>query len=403
VSANVPHLIGPKGDPTDARPLARRDIGPGSGLDELWLQRLVHEHPSILPTASIEPDYDRLLSVCMELPLASGFADNLLITPRGKLALVETKLFRNPEARRKVVAQILDYAKDLSALGLEGLESAVARATGLKSPRLFDVVSGDVEGIDEATFNDRIARDLRLGRFLLLVVGDGIREGAAHLVDHLNDSMSLQHTLAVVELKIWETGTGDLLVVPSVPFKTETVVRAIVRIDDRDFDRVSVQPAGRAEGAIPQPATMSERDFLDAAIGTAEPRRVAFEAFRTAASERNLSFVLNKDMMVKGRLSSGREVSIGLIRRDGRFDTTYANWVASEMGRIDLAHALQKRLAALVDGGRVKETSKVRGWYVVDAAGAAVPIDAILDEPTPWLEAFDHFLRDLEIEARSNP
>jgi hypothetical protein len=64
----------------------------------------------------------------MELPLASGFVDNLYATPDGDLIVGETKLFRNPEARREVVGQVIDYAKDLSALSYEQLEDAIKRA-----------------------------------------------------------------------------------------------------------------------------------------------------------------------------------------------------------------------------------------------------------------------------------
>ena len=42
--------------------------------------------------------------------------DNLIMTNRGQLALVEVKLWRNPEARRKVVAQALDYAAAVFAM-----------------------------------------------------------------------------------------------------------------------------------------------------------------------------------------------------------------------------------------------------------------------------------------------
>lgn len=42
----------------------------------------------------------------MELPLRSGFLDNLLLTPTGNLVVVECKLWRNFDARRKVFAQI---------------------------------------------------------------------------------------------------------------------------------------------------------------------------------------------------------------------------------------------------------------------------------------------------------
>ena len=67
-------------------------------------------HPSLLPVDQIEPAFNTVVPICIELPMKSGFLDNLLVTPAGDLALVECKLWRNPEARREVVAQIIHYA-----------------------------------------------------------------------------------------------------------------------------------------------------------------------------------------------------------------------------------------------------------------------------------------------------
>ena len=54
--------------------------------------------------------------ICTELNTPAGAIDNFLVTPKGLPVLVECKLWRNPEARREVVGQILDYAKELKSL-----------------------------------------------------------------------------------------------------------------------------------------------------------------------------------------------------------------------------------------------------------------------------------------------
>jgi len=67
--------------------------------------------------------------LCRELTLPSaGSLDNLFITREGQLVLVEAKLWRNPEARRKVVAQALDYAAAVFRMSYGELESAVLKA-----------------------------------------------------------------------------------------------------------------------------------------------------------------------------------------------------------------------------------------------------------------------------------
>src|ERR1700681_4353885 len=110
--------------PTNLKRAEFSETGAGS-YDERWIQTLVHDHPSILPIASIEPNFWPAKSVCMELPLRSGSLDNLLVTPTGNLIAVEFKLWRNPDAHRKVLAQVLDYAKDLQAMNYRDFEQAI--------------------------------------------------------------------------------------------------------------------------------------------------------------------------------------------------------------------------------------------------------------------------------------
>ena len=49
-----------------------------------------------------------LTPLCTELRTEAGALDIAFINQFGRLTLVECKLWRNPEARRKVVAQALD-------------------------------------------------------------------------------------------------------------------------------------------------------------------------------------------------------------------------------------------------------------------------------------------------------
>jgi hypothetical protein len=79
------------------------------------------------------------------------------------------KLWRNAQARREVIGQILDYAKDLSLWSYEDLEAAIMKASGGKG--LYSIIADRVEEIDEAQFIDSVSKNLKRGRFLLLIVG----------------------------------------------------------------------------------------------------------------------------------------------------------------------------------------------------------------------------------------
>jgi hypothetical protein len=82
----------------------------GKGFGEQWMQVLLHKHPACLPVAEIDPGFGELVSVGMEVATRHGPMDNLFLTPDGDIVVVETKLWHNPESRRQIVAQVLDYA-----------------------------------------------------------------------------------------------------------------------------------------------------------------------------------------------------------------------------------------------------------------------------------------------------
>jgi hypothetical protein len=204
---------------TAARGLTRirleRGDDHGVNYNEKWLQKLISRHPNVLPIEQIEPALTPAIPICMELPLASGFVDNLYATPDGDLIVGETKLFRNPEARREVVGQVIDYAKDLSALSYEQLEDAIKRADapdgdgGRPKVRLYEAVTKIVghEEINEEQFIDAVSRNLRRGRFLLLVIGDGIQEGTEKISTFLHQHAGMHFTLGLVELAIFALPT----------------------------------------------------------------------------------------------------------------------------------------------------------------------------------------------------
>ena len=136
--------------------------------DERWLQTLIHRHPACLPIGEIEPAFDDLTPVCMELPVSSGSVDNLLMTADGNIVIVEVKLWRNPESRRTVIAQALDYATAMFRMDYEDLESSVIGADfddGERPSSLYDLFRDDPDVLPEGAFVDAVNRNLNLGSY----------------------------------------------------------------------------------------------------------------------------------------------------------------------------------------------------------------------------------------------
>ncbi len=103
-----------------------------ASFDETLLQRIVDQTPEILPIREFYPSVLSACSLGREIPVdlgeRQGFIDNLLVTNDGHLVLVETKLYRNPEAVRDAVVQTLEYGMAVHKMSLLDLEARIRRA-----------------------------------------------------------------------------------------------------------------------------------------------------------------------------------------------------------------------------------------------------------------------------------
>jgi hypothetical protein len=202
--------------------------GGAEAVSEAALQKLIHEHPACLPIAEIDPMFSAPVPICTELNTPAGPVDNFMVTASGLPVLVECKLWRNPEMRRQVVSQILDYAKELSRWSSSDLQREANRRLGSKGNPLLERVRAAGHEVDEAEFNDSLTANLRRGRFLLLIVGDGIREGVEAITEYLQIHAGLHFTLGLVELPIFSMPGGARVVVPRVLARTQTILRTVV-------------------------------------------------------------------------------------------------------------------------------------------------------------------------------
>jgi hypothetical protein len=239
-------------------------------IKEGWLQKLLLAHPELIPVEEIEPAFAPLVPVAMEIPTKAGEMDLLFVNPQGYPTLVETKLWRNPEARRQVVTQILDYAKEFAGWSYGDLSAAVARALKEKggADPMWRAVARRPDA-DRQAFGENLARNLSRGTFLLLIIGDGIREGVEQLAAYLQQTPGLNFTLALVEMALFRMDSGkgaSLLVQPRVVARTREVVRAVVRIEGEPppGTKVSVAlPVQREDGYARGPILTVEA-FFDA-------------------------------------------------------------------------------------------------------------------------------------------
>lgn len=231
-------------------PLANARLTSSAHYGEAWLQQLLFAHPGLLPLDVIDPGAGTMVPVCRELAMPKGgatiFLDILGFTTGGRPVLVECKLWRNPQARREVVGQLLEYAALLRTWSYADLTSRVKPRidSGAENP-VFDAVRRAKPDLDESRFVDAAANCLARGDFDLIVAGDGIRADMQAITAFLNEAGGLTARFALVEFQVWrDESAGTTVVLPVIPFQTEVVKqRVLVAADDKPL-AIAATPDG---------------------------------------------------------------------------------------------------------------------------------------------------------------
>lgn len=209
--------------------------------DEAWLRDFLLAHPAVLPTTAIDAAYVDPLPVCRELRTPAGRIDCLFVTRFGGLIVLECKLWRNPQARREVVGQILDYAKEIAAWDYADLQREISIARGEQGTNaLFALVSRRYPDTDETAFVDAVTRNLTRGRLMLLLAGDGIHESTERIVEYVGRYAGLHLTFGLVEVAGYEMPDGRLLVQPRVLARTANIQRAVVHVEGPGADLAAI-------------------------------------------------------------------------------------------------------------------------------------------------------------------
>lgn len=354
--------------------------------DEAWLQSTLYNHPECLPVAELEPGFGQLVSICRELPTEHGPIDNLLMTPQGDIVLVEAKLWRNPQMRREVVAQALDYATCVFRWDYEALEQAVLRTEDARRNRnrtLYGMLGNEAVATEEA-FIDAVNRNLKRGRALILVVGDGIRSETERLAGLLQTHAGQHFTFGLVELAVYRSpATDSTLIVPRTLAKTVMIERGIV----------SIAPDGlvvSAPNQMQMSGSISSEHFLEsmASLHPALPHELKGIIARMEALGVLVEF--KKSMNIKHVLPSGRTINLGYIKRNGELWTDLVN---PELSRAAGLGYLEQ-IAGILDG-QLERTGSGPNLHV-KVNGRIPRVHLLIDRLRHWPEAVYCFLWHLE-------
>jgi hypothetical protein len=369
--------------------------------DEAWLQKLIYRFPQLLPVTEIEPAFGSLVSVCRELPTPVGRIDNLYITENGNLAIAECKLWKNPQARREVVAQVIDYAHSMTKWSYEDLESATRAGVRLDDEAvrggLFSLVS-DESDMDERDFVDALSRNLRLGRVLLLLVGDGIREGVETLAEYLQLHAGFHFALGIVEMSVFSFPPHGYLVQPRILARTVNIERGIVKLAD---SRISIEPIPVSESA--RVGGISEEQLRERLAHSAPAAYAALGRFEHEAEKLGVVVeAAQRSLQVRWIGPDDVAYALGGIRPDGELTTMTINYSPDRIGKVELAHEYLSRIAALMNKN-VRRAEHPKGWRVVGDNNKRPPAIDLLSRSNEWLEIIRWYTKELSsaIEAES--
>ena len=182
------------------------------------LQTLLQRYPQVLPGRQIDPDSDdppRFALLRREMPVGSWSLDHLYVDQRGVLTLVETKLVQNPEARREVVGQLLEYAANADASWGNGKARQLAVDYWRGQNRALDDVL--MEHLGEDTDLDalwaEVEDNLNSGRLRLIIAADEIRTEVRRIIEYLNRELQNAEVLGL-ELACYGQDSPPQVLVP---------------------------------------------------------------------------------------------------------------------------------------------------------------------------------------------
>ena len=298
-------------------------------FNEQWFQDLLYRFPNLLPAAEIEPAFESLEPIVTELPVAGKYVDLLLVNAEGYVALGETKLIRNPEAKREVIAQTLDYACEMSGWTYAQLVHAVKQRTkSTEADPLLHIIRkavGDDNSFNENQFIENVARNLRKGRFLLLVVGDEVTAEAERMVEFIQRTPHLHFTLGLVELSLFHEKEGSidpLFVQPRIVAKTELHPRIVIDISLAEGIQMKSQ-------IKPESPTHAMRKTISAEEYFEQLKKISPKAYELAewalahAPEHQLTVDWGTGGPSLKYEANGAIFNFGQLQKYGGFDTTY--------------------------------------------------------------------------------
>jgi hypothetical protein len=280
------------------------------GLEEAWLRDAIFAAPDLVigPCRAAGLTEDEWYPWQREYKVEVGKIDVLLLSSQGRVAVVETKLATNPELRRRVLAQALDYLTHLA----DSFEDSMPE------------IPKDENG-EPVADRDDIRESVAQGDMLVIIASDQVDPRAAKLSSTLlSDHLVKQWDLALIDLALYrpvDDPPGRYVIIPHVRNLIESEPRQVVRViveGETPSARVEIERIIGDEVTSAR-QKWDEKRFFDNLEAEEAPTPVR----ELAAKLRDLAYRFPES--VKLAWGTGKEGSMVVKRHDGGLIEVYGS------------------------------------------------------------------------------
>lgn len=181
------------------------------------LQHILYESPEVIPITSLGEEKLQPKVFVREAGLpGSGSTDLIGVDEQGGITIIECKLAANPDIRRKVVGQLLEYAAFLWTMDYEQFDRTCCRAEKWQDRHLVDVMREriDADSIEwsEELFISGVTDNLKSGNFTLIIAVDRLNDELRRIIEYLNSRGPGTPKISALEVLQFEAGDTQLLV-----------------------------------------------------------------------------------------------------------------------------------------------------------------------------------------------
>jgi len=186
--------------------------------DEYELQDLIEKHPAILDVIpKINKQDSSLMLLGREFSVQSGAIDFLATDIEGNIYIIETKLAENPEVRRAIIGQVLEYASNLRDMPYDMFRTLCSKYIGNSmesaiqycyTNRTDEENNGMLEAIQ---YDQKLKADLEQGRFNIVIITNKVNFEIQRLFSFIDEITNTNLNFIVLELNKYTLGDNSYI------------------------------------------------------------------------------------------------------------------------------------------------------------------------------------------------